>query len=264
MKKTVKAIGMTAAMAVMIPFSAYAATTSSDGASAQTGTAQIEAKVPAKAFHMGKQALDQSVLDLLKLDEAAVKAKLKEGKTLAEIATEQGVTRDALKQALTDANNKRLDEMKTAFADRLDSMIDAEGNAFPDREGGFGRMKGYIARDFAAAASVLGLTEDELKTELASGKSLADVAKEKNVDAQKLIVAQKEAITNAINQAVKDGKLTQAQADKQLANAADLAEKIVNDAHDGKGRGGHGGPRGGFGKQDEADSGSADAGNAQG
>ena len=41
----------------------------------------------------------------------------------------------------------------------------------------------------AAAAKVLGMTPDALRTELRSGKSIADVAKEKNVDVQKVIDA---------------------------------------------------------------------------
>ncbi|MBW5445600.1 hypothetical protein GE107_05925 [Cohnella sp. CFH 77786] len=239
MKKAVKAIGMTAALAVMIPFSAYAATTTSGSdTSAQSSAAQTDKAPPAREFHIGKGAVDQTVLDLLKLDQATLKTKLSEGKTLAEIAAEQGVSRDALKQALTDAFNKKLEEQKQEFSANLDNMIDAKGNAFPDR--GFGGMKGFAARDLTSAATILGLSETDLKTALQSGKSLADLAKEKNVDVQKLIDAQKEAITAAINQAVKNGKLTQAQADKQLAKVATLAEKIVNSAGFPGGHGGHG------------------------
>jgi len=267
MNKTVKTLSLAAALAVMIPLSAYAAD-AVNGSSAPTAsssaaaTSTPQAAAPADKAHRGGfgadvRALSQELLDLLKLDREAVRAKLAEGKTLAEIATEQGVSRDALKQALTDANNKRLEERKQAFADNLDSLIDrAGGNPAKDRKIG---MKGaFGARDLASSAAVLGMSEDELKTGLESGKSLADLAKENNVDVQKLIDAQTEAIKAAIQEAVASGKLTQEQADKQLAGAAAMAEKIVNDTHVRKGpggRGGHGGPGGHGGHRAGAEAG---------
>ncbi len=45
---------------------------------------------------------------------------------------------------------------------------------------------------------------------------------------QKLITVQKKVMVDRINQAVKDGKLTREQADKQIAKAGMFAEKIVN------------------------------------
>lgn len=266
MNKTVKTISLTAALAVMIPLSAYAADavtgSSSSAPSSAAATSTPQAAAPAGKAHRGgfgadARALSQEVLDLLKLDQEAVRAKLAEGKTLAEIATEQGVSRDALKQVLTDASNKRLEERKQAFADNLDSLIDRPGgNPAKDRKIG---MKGVFgARDLASSASVLGMSEDELKTGLESGKSLADLAKEKNVDVQKLIDAQTEAIKAAIQEAVASGKLTQEQADKQLADAAEVAERIVNDTHVRKGpggRGGHGGVGGHGGHRAGAEAG---------
>jgi hypothetical protein len=237
MKKTVKAIGVTAALAVMIPLSAYAATNTSGSTTTAATTNSVQTAAPAKEIHFGKGALDQTVLDLLKLDQATVKTKLSAGKTLAEIATEQGVSREALKQALTDAHNTRLEAQKQTFATNLDTMIDTKGKASPDK--GIGEFRGFAARDLTAASTILGLTNTELKTALESGKSLANLATEKNVDVQMLIDAQKTAITTAIKQAVTDGKLTQAQADTQLANVATFAENIVNDTHVHKG--GHGG-----------------------
>lgn len=267
MNKTVKTISLTAALAVMIPLSAYAADAINGSGSPAPGSAAAstpqQAAAPAGGAHRGgfgndARGLSQEVLDLLKLDQSAVRAKLAEGKTLAEIAADQGVSRDTLKQALTDANNKRLEERKQAFADSLDSLIDRSGNQIPDRKLGMTGIFG--ARDLASSASVLGMTEDELKTALEGGKSLADLAKEKNVDVRKLVDAQTEAIKAAIQEALASGKLTQEQADKQLANAATMAEKIVNDTHVRKGPGGRGGHGGGFGGH----RGSAEAGGASG
>ncbi len=70
---------------------------------------------------------------------------------------------------------------------------------------------------FDAVAQALGMTPDQLFTELHSGKTLADIEKEKNVDAQTVTnavaAARKDAISKAIEQAVTDGRITRAQAD---------------------------------------------------
>ena len=83
---------------------------------------------------------------------------------------------------------------------------------------GFGMMGGQDRwAAFDAAAKALGMTPDELFTELHSGKTLADIEKEKNVDAQTVTDAvaavRKDAISKAIEQAVTDGRMTRAQAD---------------------------------------------------
>jgi hypothetical protein len=240
MKKTVKAISMTAALAVMIPLSAYAATggsgtTASAGTAGHTAAASTISGKQWKEGEFGKRGavVGQDVLDLLKLDAAAYKAKLAEGKTLAQIADAQGVTRDALKKALTDSFNKQMDQRKKTFADNLDKMIDAKPGARPDKHFGF--------QNLAAATQILNMTDAELKAATASGKSIADIAKEKNVDVQKVIDAEKAAITDAINQAVKDGKITQAEADKRLADAAAQADRIVNEKEGQEGHGFGGG-----------------------
>lgn len=234
MNKLVKVLGLTTALAVMIPLGAYAASNATD---TSTGDLKQRLSFMAKGEFGGgfghKEAVGQEVLDLLKLDRETLQDKLSSGKTLAQVAEEQGVSRDSLKQTLTAAFNKRLEEQKKQFADNLDNIVD--GKLEKGVKFGFG-----MKQDLTEAAKLLGLTADELKTQISSGKSLADIAKEKNVDVQKLIDAQKNAMISNIDQAVKDGNMTQEQADKLKADAADIAEKIVG----GKGGFKHGGGRG--------------------
>lgn len=237
MKRSVKTLGITAALAVMIPFSAYAATT---GTSSGETTEKPAWSVKGGSFEGRGGIVSQEVLDLLKLDQAALKEKTGTGKTLAQIAEEQGVSRESLKNVMTEAYNKKLEERKQNFANNLDKAIDSELK--PDKHG---RMGGGFRgeQDLTAVAKLLGLSADELKEQLKAGKSLAELATEKGVEAQKLIDAQAASMTTTINEALKAGKLTQEQADKQLANAADLAEKIVNGKGFGEGRH-HGGGKG--------------------
>jgi hypothetical protein len=67
-----------------------------------------------------------------------------------------------------------------------------------------------------AIAKALGMTLDELNAQLRAGKTIAQIAQSKNIDLQKLHDDVQAAHKALIQQAVKDGKLTQAQADAML------------------------------------------------
>ena len=101
-----------------------------------------------------------------------------------------------------------------------------------------------------AVATALGITVEELKTELSSGKSIADVAKAKNVDIATVISAMKAALKTHLDEEVASGEHTQAEADAKLAEFSTRATEMVNTVggpmgshHDGPG-GKHG--RGAF------------------
>ena len=94
----------------------------------------------------------------------------------------------------------------------------APPDAPPDGRG----MRGLHGEaELAAAAKALGMTTDELSTELWGGKTLADIADEKGVDiadVQAAVEAAQVAETKtAIEQAVTDGDITQDKADWLLA-----------------------------------------------
>lgn len=86
----------------------------------------------------------------------------------------------------------------------------------PRMWGGHGRgMLNETALE--AAAEVLGMTADELSTQLWGGKTLADLAEEKGVDLEDVrdavSAAQEAALRDRIEQAVEDGNLTREHAD---------------------------------------------------
>ncbi|MGA0076279.1 MAG: hypothetical protein ACO3I6_05660 [Ilumatobacteraceae bacterium] len=109
-----------------------------------------------------------------------------------------------------------------------------------------------------AVSGLLGITSDELKTELRSGKSLAEIATEKGVDTQKVIDAIVAEMTEKVNEKVAEGKITQDQADTMLANAVERVTAMVNGEHPARAFGhengerhrpfGGRGHRGGFGR----------------
>jgi DNA-binding CsgD family transcriptional regulator len=104
----------------------------------------------------------------------------------------------------------------------------------------------------AEAATALGMTEAELTTELKAGKSIADVAKAKNIDLDAVIAKLTAAFKAHLDEEVASGKHTQAEADAKLAEFKTRITTMVNTAglpmHGGKG--GHGpGGKGGHGPQ---------------
>ena len=108
---------------------------------------------------------------------------------------------------------------------QADEVLKALQDARPAKGLGFGR--GELRLGLDAAAGALGLTEDQLRTELQGGKSIADVAKEKNVDLQKVSDAVLATAKTEAAKAVADGKLTQAQADALLARLQTNLPKIL-------------------------------------
>ncbi len=97
----------------------------------------------------------------------------------------------------------------------------------------------------ADAAKALGMTEAELKTELKAGKSIADVAKTKNVDIDTVIATITAGFKAHLDEEVASGEHTQAEADAKLAEFTSRVTTMVNTAglpRHGEGKGGPEGP----------------------
>ena len=151
------------------------------------------------------------------------------GKSLSDVAEEQGVERSTLVDALVTAGKEKLDEIEAKLPDLIDAALDAK---LPDGDGfsGRGRSPGAaMGFDLDAAAEVLGLTLDDLRTALRDGTSLADLAEQKGIDQQKVIDALVAGVKSHLDQAVADGKLTQAEADERLQGATERITKLVTE-----------------------------------
>src|SRR5207237_157419 len=106
-----------------------------------------------------------------------------------------------------------------------------------------GRLRlGFGEPSLAAAAKAIGIREADLRTALRSGKSIADVAKDHGVAVDKVVDALVAEATSRIDQAVKDGKLDDAEATELKADLKDHITAIVNGErpHFGGFRGGPG------------------------
>ena len=105
----------------------------------------------------------------------------------------------------------------------------------PHRFGDFGHMPFGAHGHLSAAADYLGLTAPQLFQKLGKGQSLADVAKaqHKSVDGLKKAIV--DGAKNDLDQAVKSGFLTEAQAKDALDELQSRIDDIVNGTFPGPG-----------------------------
>lgn len=157
---------------------------------------------------------------------------------LEKLATNLGVEKTKLEEAIKQTELQMLDEavqqgrLTSDQAQKIKERIEA-GQIFPlapfhgPKGGPFpGGPKG---NRLDLMAQVLGMSADELKVELKQGKKIEDIAKEKGLTLEQLHQKLLEAKIQEIEQAVKEGKLSQEQADK-------LIQRLQN-APQGKGFG---------------------------
>jgi ribosomal protein S20 len=182
------------------------------------------------------QALGLSADDL--------RSKLEGDKTIAQVAQEQGVDVQAVITSMVADATAHIDqgvqegrltadqakERKANLQDRITRLVN-EGK--PKGEG-----RGHGPK-LDAAAKALGVSTDELRQQLRDGKTIAQVAEDRNVDKEKVIDAMVEDAEQHLDQAVQDGKLTADQANERKANLKDRITALVDN---GPQRGRDGGP----------------------
>ena len=157
---------------------------------------------------------------------------------LRDAAKELGVSPSELSAALKSALEKRIDAAIAAGrlteeqGDELKQRI--ESGDFPlFGVPGFGPGHGGfehhgIFHGFDAAATYLGMSEQELGSELESGKSLAEVAKAKGKSVDGLVDALVADAKKHLDEEVSEGDLTRAQADQLLSRLEEGIRAMVN------------------------------------
>lgn len=150
----------------------------------------------------------------------------------------------------------------TITQEQADAVEEALAEARPER----GPLQ-HLRDGLTTVAEELGMTVDELRTALQDGQTIAQVAEAEGVELQTLVDALVASQLERLDQAVADGRLTQAQADQIAAGAEERITAMLN----GDGRGfrgplgqrqgpGFGGPE----AHDEADGDTDDATEADG
>ncbi|MCX6515937.1 MAG: hypothetical protein NTZ62_04780 [Actinobacteria bacterium] len=184
---------------------------------------------------------------VLGITEAELKTELQAGKSVADVAKAKNIEIATVKAALVAEAKAHIDaevaagkhtaaEGVTKLAEktsRIDTMLTTAGLPArgPQGVGGKGghEGKGGPGRFMSdALAKVLKLTSTELKTQLHSGKSLADVAKAQSVDIADVKTALTSDFTAHLAEEVTSGEHTQAEADTKLAEFKTNLDTMVN------------------------------------
>ncbi|MGG1552912.1 hypothetical protein [Paenibacillus ferrarius] len=209
-------------------------------------------------FHGGN--IVKETATILGVEESAVQEALKADKTLAAFAEEKGIAKADFLAKLIAAETSAVQEQVTAgkltqtqadeivknLSDRLTKQIDAQGFGGPGMPGGHGGPGGFgggrggkggpggfggFGGPFGnpeVLTQVLGLTQDELKTELSAGKSLADIAAAKGISEDDLISKIKDGMTDSIKKFVEekgtDHKRPQGRSGGQTTDSATSAQ----------------------------------------
>ncbi len=188
-------------------------------------------------------------------------AKEEQKAVIDDAAKQLGVAPEKLTSALQQALVNRVEQavkdgrLTREQADAAIARIKAGdlpfgGHGFGKRgdRGGFGRHGGggkAFGETRAAAATYLGVNEEQLRTARQAGKSLADIAKEQGKTTDGLKAAMLAAVTKAADAAVTAGKLTKEQRDALVAKAPAWLDHEIAETHTGRRHGGgFGGPGG--------------------
>jgi hypothetical protein len=203
---------------------------------------------------------------VLGMTETELKTELQAGKSVSDVAKAKNIDLATVKAALLAEAKAHIDaevaagkhtaaEGVTKLAEvtsRIDIMLTTAGLPArgPHGKGGHEGKGGPGKFMTATLATTLKLTQEELKTQLHSGKSLADVAKTQNVDIADVKTVLKSDFSAHLAEEVTSGKHTQAEADAKLAEFTTNLDTMVNRVGPAGGMKGEGrghGPRGGHG-----------------
>jgi urease gamma subunit len=182
------------------------------------------------------QALDLSAEDL--------RERLRDGKTLAQVAQEQNVDVQTVIDAMAAAASAHIDEevqegdltaeeaneRKANLEERITRLV----NEGPQRRGG---PRGHGPK-LDAAAQALGISAEDLREQLRDGKTIAQVAQDRNVDVQTVINAMVAEATARVDEKVQEGELTAEEANEKKANLEERITELVNEGprrHRGEG-----------------------------
>ncbi|MEP7335609.1 MAG: hypothetical protein ABI717_07495 [Actinomycetota bacterium] len=206
------------------------------GVAAAVAVAKAPGKAKPRAAKIQQRGLLPVAAAYLDLTPVALRRELGSGKSLAQVATAKGKSVDGLESALLSALRSKVEAAKAAGkvdaarADRLlqhaPQLVERLVNATPRARGA--RERGTRGGLLKAAGTYLGVTPQQLVTELRSGKSLAQVATAKSKSVDGLKQALLAALKQKVDAAVAAGRLDAARAQRLLERAPAHIERLVN------------------------------------
>jgi len=179
--------------------------------------------------------VEQALADKLDLTVAQVQEQLAAGKTMTQVALDNGIAQADLQTVFDEVHKTAFDQavaagvLTQAQADLMLQNMQGRWNVSGQGygpgmmggrggrggNGGYGVMQNYVEQ---ALADKLGLTEAQVEEQLAAGKTMAQVALDHGIAQADLPTVFAEIHKTAFDKAVAAGVMTQAQADTMLQN----------------------------------------------
>lgn len=188
----------------------------------------------------------EAATETLGLSSEEIREGFAEGKSLADMAEEQGVEVSDLRDALLANVTERIDEAveegridEDEAAEKLaelEARVDERLTTVPELSESGKRRAGRSAGS-EALQEILGLTSEEIRAELAEGKTLADIGEEQGVSAEELADALVAAMNERIDEAVEEGNIEADRADEIRSQIEENVEDRINGEFESNRRG---------------------------
>jgi hypothetical protein len=196
--------------------------------SAATAGASCATPIADRAgFRLRGGAEFEAAAKALNLTPEELREKLSNGTTtIADVAKEQNVDIDTVIDAMVEADREQI-------TDIVDNPWPAGGKdrmhpGGPGFKFGPGLGRG-IGGSLDAISDALNMTPEELREAFSSGKTIGEIAKEKNVDVDGLIDTLVKEATEHIDELEQSGKISSEQADKLKADLKERITTLVNE-----------------------------------
>lgn len=172
-----------------------------------------------QSVHSGKHSqkskgfpIVEEVAGIIGLEKEALKKSLKEGKTLVEIAKAKGISEADLTAKLLELRGSKIDQavkdgkldadkaakMKERMSEHLKFMLN-EKHILDKHDK---HAKSYHHPSPEKLAKVIGISKEELKSQLKAGKSLTEIAVAQGISKEQLVEKIKEQMTPVIEKMV--------------------------------------------------------------
>jgi len=231
----VVSLTMVAATAGMV---VAATDNSSSTDKAQSGHLAIHSKWQSEGNQRVQFQQNSQIAKILGIDETELNKELKSGQTLAQIATSKGIDVNTLIQQIENAFNTNIDQkvaegkltsdqatkMKENFVNKATAMVNKTYKASQHKTRG---SNGVIQQ----IQTILWVDAATLKQDLASGKTIAQIAQDKGIATNDLVSQIQTALEANIDKAVTDNKISSESATKMKNNLTNRIQNIVNRQH---------------------------------
>jgi uncharacterized protein YidB (DUF937 family) len=188
---------------------------------------------------VGGSGVIQAAAEAIGIEPAELTRALREGRTIADVAEENGVDVQGVVDAVVASERERLEDAIDAgrlTQDQADAIADDLEERVTDLVNGdlapfplpLLPHLGLWPAPIAFIADAIGIDPAELLAALADGRTIADVAQDNGVEVESVVDAIVAELRDRLDEAVENGWLTEDEADERATELEDRVTELVN------------------------------------